>query len=222
MSIIKLLADFPNYSARKVRRLAVQISILQSIEMPVGRGSGALKGIEDDLLEFNLLQAKAEERLNDDLAQPGGVPDTRVKRDWWGMNMTLPDTLEEAHDWINDMLDDWKKVANNMGFDTFVDPEVIIDRATRARPSDPDSVTEPVHVCPTITARQAVSECLNWINAHTGPAPSHTLMTTQQLLDKCLGIINGQSFYTDRTVIQAGLSPQDPIPFDNDPTAGVA
>lgn len=72
MSIVKLLAEFPNYSARKVRRLAKQISLVQRLSDmgALGEESGLLKGIEADLTEFNLLQAKTEERLNDDLAHP--------------------------------------------------------------------------------------------------------------------------------------------------------
>lgn len=214
MSIITLLADFPNYSARKVRRLAKQISLVQRLSemVALGQETGALKGIEADLLEFNLLQAKTEERLNDDLAHPDPQPKVR---EWWGHPTELPGTLEEAHDWINDMLDQWKQMAENMGFREFRDPEVLIERAKRAAP---DSVTERINVCPTAAARRALDECLNWINAHTGPAPSHTLMTTQELRDKCNGIINGQSFYTDRTIIQARLSPQEDLPIDKDPT----
>lgn len=69
MSIITLLADFPNYSARKVRRLAKQISLVQRLSemVALGQETGVLKGIEADLIEYNLLQAKTEERLNDDV-----------------------------------------------------------------------------------------------------------------------------------------------------------
>lgn len=131
MSIIKLLSDFPNYSARKVRRLAKQISLVQRLSemVALGQETGALKGIEADLLEFNLLQAKTEERLNDDLAQPVVAQAPPKKVMWWGMEMALPDTLEESHEWITAMLEDWLKVANNMGFDDFQDPEVIIEKA---------------------------------------------------------------------------------------------
>lgn len=131
MSIIKLLADFPNYSARKVRRLAKQISLVQRLSemVALGQETGALKGIEQDLLEFNLLQAKTEERLNDDLAQPAVAPTPPKKVMWRGHETILPDTLEESHEWIASMLEDWLKVANNMGFDTFKDPEIIIEKA---------------------------------------------------------------------------------------------
>ena len=133
MSIVKLLAEFPNYSARKIRRLAKQISLVQRLSemVALGQETGALKGIEADLLEFNLLQAKTEEQLNDDLATPPqpveAAPPKKIM--WWGMEMSLPDTLEESHEWITAMLEDWLKVANNMGFDDFQDPEVIIEKA---------------------------------------------------------------------------------------------
>ena len=129
MSIIKLLADFPNYSARKVRRLAKQISLVQRLSemVALGQETGVLKGIEADLLEFNLLQAKTEDQLNDDLAQPSSVDQKKIE--WWGMNMKLPDTLEEAHEWITHMLRDWQRTAENMGFKEFQDPVVIIEKA---------------------------------------------------------------------------------------------
>lgn len=131
MSIIKLLSDFPNYSARKVRRLAKQISKIQQLAgmVAMGEESGLLKGIEADLIEYNLLQAKTEERLNDDLAQPVVTLSPPKKVMWWGHETILPDTLEESHEWIIAMLEDWLKVANNMGFDDFQDPEVIIEKA---------------------------------------------------------------------------------------------
>lgn len=155
MSILKLLADFPNYSARKVRRLAVQISTLHSIELPVGKGSGALKGIEDDLIDYNLLLAKTEERLNDDLAQP---------------------------------------VAK-----------------TSEKLVHPDAVTERINVCPTAAARRVMDEYRNWIIK----SMDITGLDFDAIEAKCRGIINGQCFYTDRTVIMAKLSPQDSLPLDN-------
>lgn len=177
MSIIKLLAEFPNYSARKVRRLAKQISLLQDIPMPIGEGSGTVKGIIDDLMDYNLQSAQIESQLNDDIStapspesealhsymenwvelqkilgvqshtEPAEIlnrvrmmltqpPPPKGRQEWWGMSMTLPDNLEEAHDWINDMLGQWKQVASNMGFKEFQDPEVIIERAKRANPDN--------------------------------------------------------------------------------------
>lgn len=65
MSLQSLLTDFPNYSARKVRRLAKQLSLLEQIKLPVGEGSGITKGIADDLMEFNLQSARLEEQLGD-------------------------------------------------------------------------------------------------------------------------------------------------------------
>lgn len=62
MSLQSLLADFPNYSARKVRRLARQLNSLAKID-PIAMPES--KGIADDLMEYNLLQAKLEERMGD-------------------------------------------------------------------------------------------------------------------------------------------------------------
>jgi hypothetical protein len=69
MSIVALLVDFPNYSARKVRRLAQQLAYLTG-------GTALQKGIAEDLMEFNLLKAKTEAQLNDDISEaaPQKVP----------------------------------------------------------------------------------------------------------------------------------------------------
>jgi len=151
--IIKLLADFPNYSARKVRRLAKQISLVQHLSemLTLGQETGALKGIEADLLEFNLLQAKTEERLNDDLAQSVAK-------------------IEE-------------------------------------------SITDRICVTPFDQAKKVIDEFKRWVIEnvdmdHLDPASLETLEA------RCRGLISGQSFYTDRTVIMARLSPQDSLPLD--------
>jgi hypothetical protein len=57
MSLQRLLSDFPNYSARKVRRLAKQLALLEKLDHPEA------KGIASDLMEFNLQSAQLEERL---------------------------------------------------------------------------------------------------------------------------------------------------------------
>ena len=150
MSIVTLLADFPNYSARKVRRLAKQISFITSMQNEIGPVEpGIVRGIEQDLIEFNLLQAKTEEQLNDDIMHPTteAIAEQVMKPVvkpfiWWGKETPLPDTLEEAHEWITSMLDDWKELAGNMGFEQFQDPEVLIERAKKAAPASPDHVTE--------------------------------------------------------------------------------
>lgn len=61
MSLLKLLADFPNYSARKVRRLANQLKWLEGSQDPQA------KNIAADLMDYNMQSAQLEERLNDDV-----------------------------------------------------------------------------------------------------------------------------------------------------------
>ena len=156
MSIIKLLADFPNYSARKVRRLAKQISLVQRLSemVALGQETGVLKGIEADLLEFNLLQAKTEEQLNDDVRMP----------------LVVKDSSEE-------------------------------------------SITDRICVTPFDQAKKVIDEFKRWVIEnvdmdHLDPASLETLEA------RCRGLISGQSFYTDRTIIQARLSPQGSLPLD--------
>lgn len=67
MSLVKLLTEYPQYSARRVRRLAVQIALLETF------ASKEVKGIVEDLMEFNLLQAKLESQLNDDVKIEGAL-----------------------------------------------------------------------------------------------------------------------------------------------------
>ena len=156
MSIIKLLADFPNYSARKVRRLAKQISLVQRLSeiVALGQETGVLKGIEADLLEFNLLQAKTEEQLNDDVRMP----------------LVVKDSSEEK-------------------------------------------ITDRICVTPFDQAKKVIDEFKRWVIEnvdmdHLDPASLETLEA------RCRGLISGQSFYTDRTIIQARLSPQGSLPLD--------
>lgn len=61
MSLLRLLADFPNYSARKVRRLANQLKWLEGSQDPQA------KNIAADLMDYNMQSAQLEERLNDDV-----------------------------------------------------------------------------------------------------------------------------------------------------------
>ncbi len=61
MSLLRLLADFPNYSARKVRRLANQLKWLDQNSDPQA------KNIAADLMDYNVQSAQLEERLNDDV-----------------------------------------------------------------------------------------------------------------------------------------------------------
>ncbi len=62
MSLQKLLTDYPNYSARKVRRLARQLSLLEKVEKETVEPLLA-KGIMSDLMDYNLQQAQLEEKF---------------------------------------------------------------------------------------------------------------------------------------------------------------
>lgn len=153
MSLLTLLVDFPNYSARKVRRLAKQIAMVQGLQKlaDVGEETGILKGIESDLMEYNLHQARVESQLNDDVPNPAPVAEGQV--------------------------------------------------------------TERIHVCPTTAARRALNELTSWIGVNTDAPMKRDEF--EKLMQKCHGIINGQSFYTDRSFIQAKLSPQGDLPLDH-------
>lgn len=151
MSLLTLLVDFPNYSARKVRRLAKQIAMVQGLQKmaDVGEESGILKGIESDLMEYNLHQARVESQLNDDVPNPTPVSEGQV--------------------------------------------------------------TERINVCPTTAARRVMDEYRNWLIQNL----DITELDFDRIEAKCHGIINGQSFYTDRSFIQAKLSPQGDLPLNH-------
>lgn len=154
MSLLTLLVDFPNYSARKVRRLAKQIAMVQGLQKvaDVGEETGILKGIESDLMEYNLHQARVESQLNDDVANPTPVTEKQV--------------------------------------------------------------IESIHVCPTTAARRAVEEVMAYMRDNLAVTEPR-IEALQHLQQKVNGIINGQSFYTDRSFIQAKLSPQGDLPLDH-------
>lgn len=63
MSLQKLLVEYPNFSARRVRRLAKQLAMLDKID-PVAHPEA--KGIAADLMEAALLSARIEAQMNDD------------------------------------------------------------------------------------------------------------------------------------------------------------
>lgn len=153
MSLLTLLVDFPNYSARKVRRLAKQIAMVQGLQKmaDVGEESGILKGIESDLMEYNLHQARVESQLNDDVVNPTPVTENQV--------------------------------------------------------------TERINVCPTTAARKALDEMIQWVRINSDATVNADGF--EKLKSRCHGIINGQSFYTDRSFIQAKLSPQGDLPLDH-------
>lgn len=153
MSLLKLLVDFPNYSARKVRRLAKQLAMIENVaeNFSMGEETGLLKGISSDLMEYNLHQARVESQLNDDVVNPTPVTENQV--------------------------------------------------------------TERINVCPTTAARRALDELASWMGVNTDAPLKRD--EVEKLMQKCHGIINGQSFYTDRSFIQAKLSPQGDLPLNH-------
>jgi len=180
MSLITLLADFPNYSARKVRRLAKQLAALEKACDPSLLPEQ--RGIAADLMEFNLLQARTEDRLNDDLGKDGLVKDP-----WWG-EIAHPQDLQEAITEIAEMREDWVKLTKACGFENFKDPDTIIDkvrsmRATVERP------TERVCVTPLAEGIRAIEE----FDKFTGLADQ---------IARSKGIVCSSSFYTDRHIVR--------------------
>lgn len=152
MSLIQLLVDFPNYSARRVRRLAKQIAFVQQVADHSDEPNVA-KGIEQDLMEYNLLCAQREAQLNDDVSVP-------------------------------------------------IEPQI-----------HPLPKSKRIHVTPSDAARRAIDEMVSWIRVNTDANLKREDL--EHLIAKCHGIIHGQSFYTDRTVIQARLSPQEKLDLNN-------
>lgn len=153
MSLLTLLVDFPNYSARKVRRLAKQIAMVQELQKlaDVGEETGILKGIESDLMEYNLQEAKREAQMNDDVQKPVKVGDVMS--------------------------------------------------------------TQHINVTPTAAARKALDEMIQWVRINSDATVNAD--DFEKLKSRCHGIINGQSFYTDRSFIQAKLSPQGDLPLNH-------
>lgn len=168
MSLIQLLVDFPNYSARRVRRLAKQIAFVQKAgaEFAMHEEVGISKGIESDLMEFNLLQAKTEAQLNDDVS--------------------MPVLLQET---------------------------VIVTRTKNGKGASIEE--EEIHricVTPVDAARRVIDECRNWMFQNIDV----TGLDFDAIEARCHGIINGQSFYTDKKIIQARLSPQEKLPLNGE------
>ena len=158
MSLQTLLVDFPNFSARKVRRLANQLATLQRAgkEFAMHDEVGILKGVESDLMEYNLQQARMEAQLNDDVRE--AAPAEKPKHD----------TISE----------------------------------------------ERICVTPHTAAMKAINEMLEWMRVNTDVNMKKDELDA--LVNRCRGLVNGQSFYTDRTVIQARLSPQDSLPLETE------
>lgn len=62
---------------------------------------------------------------------------TAASRDkWWECPAHQPESLQEAIEEMTWMREDWVKLAKAMGFDTFTDPDKIIERASSAITSD--------------------------------------------------------------------------------------
>lgn len=91
MSLLKLLADFPNYSARKVRRLANQLKWLDGSQDPQA------KNIAADLMDYNMQSAQLEERLNDDVR----VEETPLERVHVCPTADALKAIQEMQDWID-------------------------------------------------------------------------------------------------------------------------
>lgn len=59
MSLQTLLAQYPNFSARRIRRLAIQLQFLEKLNSPEA------KGIASDLMALTMQAAKTEAQLSD-------------------------------------------------------------------------------------------------------------------------------------------------------------
>lgn len=174
MSLQTLLVDFPNYSARKVRRLAKQVAVVQrvSTEFAMHDEVGILKGVEADLMEFNLLQARTESQLNDD----------------------VPNLYPHQKDAVQEL------------------KEKFTERVSQKIPHPDEVLTERICVTPVDAARKAVNEMAAWMRTHTDANLKKDDL--EKLIQRCHGYINGQAFYTDRTFIQAKLSPQTSLELE--------
>jgi hypothetical protein len=202
MSIVTLLVDFPNYSARKVRRLAKQVAFVEQVAEHADEPSVA-KGIAADLMEYNLLQARTESTLNDDVPQnmevvdalrsepAHGLPLLTQPNTWFG-KVGTPANLAEAVAEIREMRADWEKLGHAMGFKEFVDVEVMLERAKAANPNLP---TERTTVTPLSEAVRAIEEfeSLRGIEDETG-----SCLVTQ--ISRAKGIVRGSSFMADRYI----------------------
>src|SRR5690348_3007782 len=69
MSLQTLLVDYPNYPARRIRRLATQLAFVEQATKHVDDPSVG-SGIAGDLMKFNLNRAALEDQLNDDVRKP--------------------------------------------------------------------------------------------------------------------------------------------------------
>jgi hypothetical protein len=186
MSLVNLLANFPNYSARKVRRLAKQLSYLENVNSPEA------KGIGQDLMEYNLLQATTEARMNDD------VKEDALKRSEWFGKTDEPGSLDEACSEINEMRNDWAKLGALLGFKTFVDPSAIFAKVSGLMadqlPKLQDNQTiDRITVTPLSAAVKAIDELrdLSQLTDEDGSLHAKTALRAK-------GIVSSVSFIATR------------------------
>lgn len=183
-TIVKLLADFPNYSARRVRRLAKQLSYLEGIKSREASDIGA------DLLDYNLMQARTEQSLNDDVTQETPKP----MDPWWG-RLEDPVDLKDAINQMAEMRADWVRLAEATGFKTFEDPENIIGRVKQFAGPDVYAIDQ-VRVCKVSEALRAIDDIVDRMRTlHYEIEPS--------LIARAKGIVTGDSFTTDRARVIA-------------------
>lgn len=159
MSLQTLLVDFPNFSARRIRRLAKQLTFVEQATKHVDDPSVG-RGISEDLMAFTVAQARAESQLNDDVRE--ATPAEKVE------------------------IDDVKH--------------------------------ERICVTPHSAAIKAINEMLEWMRVNTDATMKGDDL--KAISDRCRGLVNGQSFYTDRTIIQARMSPQDSLPLETEAGRG--
>ena len=159
MSILKLLVDFPNYSARKIRKLAKQLAFVEQVAKHADEPAVA-KGIAEDLMELSLLKAAQEHQLNDDLQ----VTQAPVK---------------------------------------------VLDRVME--PGE-KLMTERICVVSLKEARRALNELREYARINSDITANTEGF--EAIMARCHGILNGSSFATDRSWIDARTSPQADLPLE--------
>lgn len=182
MALQTLLAKFPKYSARKVRRLAEHLEFLSgSADYLVSRQ------IAEDLQAYHLLQAKMESQMNDDVRVVESDEAIRLQGERVHAVATMSNVIAAASEGTIEV--------------------------TSGPGSKVESTTERICVTPVVAARNAVDDLAKFCRTNSDIRLHPNF---DGAIKRVHGIINGQSFYTDRTVIQARLSPQDELPFDGE------
>lgn len=187
MSIVKLLAEYPNYSARKVRRLAKQLAILEEAHLPLGADQGILKGVADDLMEFNLLRAESEIA-----SPPVTFKVVNAPKTWWGKT-ELPMNLQESHSEMVEMRSDWERLAKLLGFEEFTDPSQIFAKVEELTKKAGE--TERVNVCRTDEAIRAIESLVSIQRARHNEVDEAEVRRAK-------GIVYGDSFTADRHIVR--------------------